>query len=281
MKKLIAAFDGLNFSESTMNYAIFLAKHAHAHLVGVFLEDFTRHSYSMADISKFEGADFEKHLDELNDKDKVERNESIEIFEKACQNGGINYTIHRDRNIAIQELLHESIYADLIIISETETISRYEEPVPTSFIRNLLNDVQCPVIVAPPAYKPIDKIILLYDGEPSSVHAIRTFSYLFESMKNFEIEVISVKGGAQSMHLPDNKLMKEFIKRHYPKAQFLVLKGIPEDEIIKNMHREKNDPIIVLGAYRRSRISRLFRPSMADYLLQQLQMPLFIAHNKS
>ena len=281
MKKLIAAFDGLNFSESTMNYAIFLAKHANAHLVGVFLEDFTRHSYSMADISKFEGADFEKHLDELNDKDKEERNESIEVFEKACQNVGINYTIHRDRNIAIQELLHESIYADLIIISETETLSRYEEPVPTSFIRNLLNDVQCPVVVAPPDYKPIDKMILLYDGEPSSVHAIKTFSYLFESMKNFEIEVISVKGGAESMHLPDNKLIKEFIKRHYPKAQFLVLKGIPEDEIIKNLHREKKDPIVVLGAYRRSRISRLFRPSMADYLLQQLQIPLFIAHNKS
>lgn len=281
MKKFIAAFDGLNFSESTMNYAIFLAKHANAHLVGVFLEDFTRHSYSLADISKFEGAEFEKHLDEMNDKDKEERNESIDRFEKACQDVGINYNIHRDRNIAIQELLHESIYADLVIISETETLSRYEEPVPTSFIRNLLNDVQCPVIVAPPAYKPIDKIVLLYDGEPSSVHAIRTFSYLFESMKNFEIVVISVKGGAQSMHLPDNKLMKEFIKRHYPKAQFLVLKGVPEDEIIKNMHREKNDPIIVLGAYRRSRISRLFRPSMADYLLQQLQMPLFIAHNKS
>jgi nucleotide-binding universal stress UspA family protein len=281
MKKFIAAFDGLNFSESTMNYAIFLAKHANAHLVGVFLEDFTRHSYSLADISKFEGAEFEKHLDEMNDKDKEERNESIDRFEKACRDVGINYNIHRDRNIAIQELLHESIYADLVIISETETLSRYEEPVPTSFIRNLLNDVQCPVIVAPPAYKPIDKIILLYDGEPSSVHAIRTFSYLFESMKNFEIVVISVKGGAESMHLPDNKLMKEFIKRHYPKAQFLILKGVPEDEIIKNMHREKNDPIIVLGAYRRSRISRLFRPSMADYLLQQLQMPLFIAHNKS
>jgi nucleotide-binding universal stress UspA family protein len=220
-------------------------------------------------------------MHDLNDKDKEERDESIEIFEQACQNDGLNYSIHRDRNVALQDLLHESIYADLLIIGASETLTRYEEPVPSRFIRDLLNDVQCPVVVAPANYKPIDKIILLYDGEPSSVHAVRTFSYLFDSIKHFDTEVISVKSTEESFHLPDNRLIKEFIKRHYPKAEYVVLKGIAEDEIVKYLHLPKNDPMIVLGAYRRSKFSRLFRPSMADHLLQHLKMPLFIAHNKS
>lgn len=281
MKKFIAAFDGLNFCESTMSYAIFLAKHCNAHLVGVFLEDFLRHSYTVTDITKYEGADFDRHVQELNEKDQEERNESIEKFEQACQNAGIEHNIHRDKNVALQELLHESIYADLLIISASETLTRHEEPEPTRFIRELLNEVQCPVVIVPEKYKPIDKIILLYDGEPSSVHAVRMFSYLFDSIKHFETEVVTVKGKEESLHVPDNRLVKEFIKRHYPKAEYIVLKGTAEDEIIQYLHREKKDPMIALGAYRRSKFSRMFRPSMADYLLQHLKMPLFIAHNKS
>lgn len=281
MKKFIAAFDSLRFSESTLDYAVFLAKHSDAHLVGVFLEDFTRHSYTMADITKYEGEDFEHHMHELDEKDKVERNESVDKFELACQNAGINYTVHRDRNVAIQELLHESIYADLVIISEDETVTRYEEPAPTRFIRELLSDVQCPVVVVPAKYRPIDKVVLLYDGEPSSVYAVRMFSYLFESLKDFETQILTVKAREENLHLPDSRLMKEFIKRHYAKAEYIVLKGSAEDQIIQFLHREKKDPLIVLGAYRRNKLSRLFKLSMADYLLQHLKMPLFIAHNKS
>lgn len=281
MKKFIAAFDGLKFSESTLDYAIFLAKNADTHLVSVFLEDFTRHSYTIADITKYEGEDFDHHMHDLNLKDREERNESVEKFEEACRNAGINYTIHRDRDVAIHELLHESVYADLLIINEDETLTRYEEPAPTRFIRDLLNDVQCPVVIVPSNYLPVDKIIMLYDGEPSSVYAVRMFSYLFESLKEFETQILTVKGREDSLHVPDNRLMKEFIKRHYPKAGYMVLKGEAEEQIVQFLSHEKKDPLVVLGAYRRNKLSRLFKPSMADYLLQHLKMPLFIAHNKS
>ena len=280
MKKFVAAFDGLRFSESTLDYAIFFAKHAKAHLVGVFLEDIIRHSYGLADITKYAGENVDSHLQDLNENDREAQNESVYRFEQACQNSGLNYTVHRDRNVAILELLHESIYSDLIVINEDETLTRYEKPSPTRFIRELLNDVQCPVVIVPQKYKPVEKIVMLYDGEPSSVHAVRMFSYLFEEIKHFETQIVKVNAKEESMHLPDNRLIKEFIKRHYPKAEYIVLKGNAEDEIIRYLHREKKDPLIVLGAYRRNKLSRLFKPSMADYLLQHLKVPLFIAHNK-
>lgn len=281
MKKFIAAFDGLNFSESTMEYAIELAKTANAHLVGVFLDDFIRRSYGVAEIVNYEGSDLDKHLHELNDQDKEARAESVEVFEKACQGAGLNYSVHRDKNVALQELLHESIYADLLVIDGSETLSRISAEPPTRFIRELLNDVQCPVLIIPKNYKSFEKLILLYDGEPSSVFAVKMFSYLLEPMKHLPTEVISVKEPEASMHVPDNSLIKEFIKRHYPKAEYIVLKGIAEEEIYRYLHHSKEGAMVVLGAYRRGKLSRLFKPSMADYLLQHLKLPLFIAHNKS
>ena len=76
-------------------------------------------------------------------------------------------------------------------------------------------------------------------------------------------------------------MIKEFIKRHYPKAEYVVLKGIPEEEIYRYVYRLNEGAMVVLGAYRRGKLSRLFKPSMADYLLQRLNLLLFIAHNKS
>ena len=280
MKKIIAAIDGLKFSDSAVQYAIHLAKETNAHLVGVFLDDFTYHSYKIYDlVSKSGSVDEEKHQ-RLENKDQRTRDESVNQFSKACREAGLNCSIHHDRSIALHELLHESIYADLLVIGNKETLTHYEETIPTRFIRELLSEIQCPVLVVPQKYKPFEKIVLLYDGQPSSVHAIRTFSYLFPELKYLETEVISVKGAQNNRHVPDNHLMKEFMKRHFPQVHYTVLNGYADIEIPKNLKAQEDNMLVVLGAYERSRVSRWFRESMADVLMEQINTPLFIAHSK-
>ncbi|MEP7375714.1 MAG: universal stress protein [Chitinophagaceae bacterium] len=279
MKKIIAAFDGLKYSESTRDYALYIAKQTKTHLVGVFMDDPTYTSYKIYEMIVKEGASGGK-LKKFEAKDKATRDASAANFEKACQQPGLEYAIHRDRKIAIQELKHESIYADMMIIDSAETLTHYTEKLPTLFIRDLLSDTQCPVLVVPAKYKPIQKIILLYDGEPSSVHAIKMFSYLLPQLKELDTEVISVKPVDTTLHITDTRLMKEFMKRHYPKAKYTVMKGWAGDEIVKYLKQTKENALVVLGAYRRGTVSRWLRESMADILMRELKMPLFIAHNK-
>ena len=64
--------------------------------------------------------------------------------------------------------------------------------------------------------------------------------------------------------MPDNKLMKEFMKRHYPKAKYTVMKGWAEDEIVKHLKQTQENALVVLGAYRRGTVSQWFRESMAE-----------------
>ena len=278
MKKIIAAFDGLKFSESTRDYAVQLAKQNDAHLVGVFLNDHA--GYKIYDLVHEKGGLVGTAKKKLDKKDTKARAVAVKSFETACQKTGLEYTIHHDRNIAIQELLIESIYADLIVIDSRETLTNYPEKVPTEFIRDLLSHVQCPVLVAPHLFKPISKLVLLYDGEPSSVHAIKMFSYTLPALKEFPTEVIYVNDPKQSLHPTENHLMKEFMKRHFPKAIFTVLKGVAEPEIVNYLKKQKELPLVVLGAYRRGMVSRWFRHSMADTLMKDIRLPLFIAHNK-
>jgi hypothetical protein len=218
-------------------------------------------------------------IKQLDEKDKMKRDDAVLQFQKTCEKAKINFSIHRDRSIALQELKLESMFADLIIINEHEKFTQVEEKLPSRFMKDLLADVQCPVLVVPENYKPIDKIVLLYDGEPSSVYAVKMFSYLLNQFKGVPVEVFTVNNWKTDLHLPDNKLMREFIKRHFPEATYTVTKGDAEEQILGFLNNHKENELVVLGAYRRREISRWFKTSMADILMKELDTPLFIAHN--
>jgi nucleotide-binding universal stress UspA family protein len=274
MKKMIVALDGLKYSESAAAYAIYLAKQSNSFLAGIFLDDFTYHSYRVYDLIESSGE--EKEI--LEETDRGVRAEAVERFETACQDAGISYVVHHDQSIALQELLHESIYADLMVVDSKETLTHYNEKAPTRFIRDLLAETQCPVIVVPSEYKPIDKVMLLFDGSPSSVYAIKMFSYAFPVLKHLDTEVLTVKDPGSSAQLPDTRLLKEFMRQHYPKATYTVLKGHAEKEITEYLKKQFSYTLVILGAYQRGMVSRLLKTSMADVLIRELKQPLFIAH---
>ena len=280
MKKFLAVIDGFKISQSTIDYSTHLAQAADAHLVGVFLDDSIYRSFSTYKVMA-EHKDFDKIVNKLDEKDKIKRDAAVLYFQKACEKSKISFSVHRNKNIALQELKHESMFADLIIIDEHETFTKHHEQVPTRFIRDLLTDVQCPVLVVPKDFMPLEKIVLLYDGGPSSVYAVKLFSYIFGNLNDLPVEVYTVKvESLTNLKLPDNKLMREFIKRHFPKATYTVVKGDGEMQIKSHLRNHKENELVVLGAYRRSEFSRWFKNSMADTLMKDLDTPLFIAHNK-
>lgn len=279
MKKFLAVFDGYKMSKSTLDYAIQMAQVTNAHLVGVFLDEFIYRTYSVTKIIKtYE--DYDSVIKKLDAKDKVKRDKAALQFQTACEKAKIIFSIHRDTSIALQELKHESMFADLIIINEYETFTKNKEPLPTRFMKDLLGDVQCPVLVVPNVFKQVDKIILLYDGRPSALYALKMFSYLFSNFQDLPVEVYTVNDRMDNNNLPDNKLMREFIKNHFPKATYTVAQGYAEEQILGYLRKHNENELVVLGAYRRSELSRWFKTSMADILMRDLDTPLFIAHSK-
>ena len=70
------------------------------------------------------------------------------------------------------------------------------------------------------------------------------------------------------------------MKFYFPDAEYTFLKGAPEETILAFLEQQDEEVLVVLGAYRRSRVSRWFKPSMADTLMSKLKLPMFIAHNK-
>ncbi|OCX54005.1 hypothetical protein BEL04_06940 [Mucilaginibacter sp. PPCGB 2223] len=276
MKKISVAFDGLKFSTATMQYALKIAQESKALLSGIFLEDFLYHSYTTFDMVGSQGVSATK-LRGLIYEDKRTRAQAAAVFEDNSKKQGINYTVHFDKSFALEDLVKESIYSDLLLIGSSETLSHYHEEPPTSFIRNLLAKTQCPVLILPSEYHDISRVIMLYDGQPSSVFAIKMFHYLMPWLSKVEKEIIHV--GAD-VDRTDDKLLNEYITCHHPAAKYKPINGSPDIVISQYLKKAPPGSMAVLGAYGRGSLSRLLKASMADTLMQEIQMPLFIAHSK-
>lgn len=275
MKKLIVALDGLDFSESAAKYAAFLASSTKTYLTGVFLDDVTYHGYRIYHLLDDDGVS-ESKLKELNEKDDQVRKKSVIKFKKICDQAKIKYKIRHDRNMALEELISESIYADLLVMDRTNTFRQREEKAFGSFLKNALNNVECPAVIAPPAFKDFQNLIFLYDGSPASVYAIKMFSYLLSDFRTLPIEIVSVKQSSNYPNLSVKYLMNDWIKRYFTTISYTVLRGDPERTIAQYAKPKKNNSLFILGARKRGAFSYWFRESMAELLIQKVQAPLFI-----
>lgn len=279
MKKISAAFDGLKFSDGTMRYAIKMATESKSLLSGVFLDDILYHSYSIPDLARKHEASSD-NIKKLDQKDKDLRLQGAACFEANCDKAHIKYVIHHDKSFAVDELVKESIYSDLLVIGADETLSRFTEGQPATFVTEILANIKCPVLVVPRKYKEIEKVILLFDGKPSSVFAIKMFSCMMPWMRNLETELIAVTDPDDGTKFPDEMLIKEFISCHYHNVTYTLLHGDPVMEIENYLRRVSKNILVVLGAYGRGPVSRLFKVSMADHLIRELGEPVFIAHHR-
>ncbi|HTK19490.1 MAG TPA: hypothetical protein VL442_08255 [Mucilaginibacter sp.] len=278
MKKIIAAFDGLKFSEATLNYATELAISGKSVVAGVFLESFLYHSFNLFDMVGSQGISQTK-LKRLLKKDQETRQQSVESFKRSCDKLAINYLIHQDKSFAITDLLKESIYADLIVIDANETLNHLEPDKPTPFVKELLADAQSPVLVVPPVYQPFERVIILFDGHPSSVYALKMFTYLFPWTAKYPTEIVYVKDRKSAL-LPDGDLIGEYARCHFENLVITQLTGEPEDKLIAHLKKASPRTVVIMGAYSRGAVSRMFNNSMANKLMEALDIPLFIAHHK-
>lgn len=229
-KTFLAVFDGFNMSKSTLDHAIQMTQVANASLVGIFPDDAIYCNNNVTKVIR-SNTNYDERMKELDAKDRKKRDEAAQQFQKVCSKAGIRYSIHRDKDIAINALKQESMFADLMVINESETLARHKQKSPTRFMKDLLSDVQCSVLVVPDQFKPVDKVVLLYDGGPSSLYAIKMFSYLFGASMGLPVEVITVKEHyVATSRVTNNKLMREFIKGHFPRKNYTKTRVVPKNK---------------------------------------------------
>lgn len=271
MKKVIVICDGTNYSTGAFAFAHKMNELEAIHLTGLFvpsakyidLSDYT------ASLERNFGIDTETNVQTAQETGLIQR------FKESCVLYGIEHTVHADyKNFTIEDLKLETRYADLLLIGGELFYGEYETQSPNAYIRQLLHESECAILIVPEACNFPEKNILTYDGRDASVYAIKQFAYLFNFLTQNETILLDGSGKKNGI---SHDLCYEFIRSHYAQLTITAFEADVRVYFTTWVSAQKN-AIIVAGAYGRSVISELLKKSFITETLKVHQFPIFISH---
>ena len=273
MKKVIIALDGRHFPHGAFEFVKNINAASKILLAGIFL--------SPVDYSKvlaytgMEGLAIMPEWMERNEDDMLV-NKNISLFKDVCIAEGIDYRIHKDTNLmAISSLLEETRFADVLLVSSELFYENVQKAQPNFYLEEVLKKAECPVMLITENYKEPRQIILTYDGNESSVFAIKQFSYVFPELCKNETMLLSLAD--HENELPEYSMVTELVSRHYPNLKILSLPMTNKKEFT-NWAKNQQNSFIIMGAFSRSLFSELFKRSFANNVIHDIKMPIFISH---
>jgi hypothetical protein len=277
MEKILLVTDALKFNETSMDIATFLCDLTNAKLTAVFLENTeleARPIHVIQEAALIAGTTQDVTVSTARELKADCCNKNIERFREACKTRRIEGAVHRGRGVPQDEVVSESRYADLLLTDVRTSFSSINHSLPSNFVKDILADAECPVVVLPDSFSGIEQLVFTFDGHPSSVYAIKQFTYLFPALHHLPVTVVSINNES----LEERYKLKEWLHMHYREVTFEFSEGSARVGLLAALLK-RTHAFIVMGAYGRSAFSNLFNPSHATAILQTINQPVFIAHH--
>ncbi len=270
MKKILVLINDYKVPATALNFAIKFAVQNEATLFGIFAQSLKSRDDSylfpndinLTDKDLTTATDEDEHLQFLDT--------SVKLFADTCEAANVSFKTHTISTNHLDTLIDYSAFADLIVCDADTPPIHYS-------MNTFLADTHCPVLMINKDYINTDTLIFAYDDKLSSIYAIRLFTYLFGFYKNLPVHFVSVLP-TNVLGLEYDDLIREWLPLHYPNAKIEIIKGETKNELTNYINRLSN-PLIIMGAFGRSSLSRFFKESHANHIMTQTNAPIFIAHN--
>ena len=279
MKKLLVILNGADAPTHVISSAIAIAKATNAMLHAVFLIPFVyKAALAYPFLNDLSLATMDVSGVSIEEENQALTNDNIQLFVDACDNAKVTCKISSGHETPLEELIQHSAFADLVIAdAKTDFASTISMPLTVS-LSDLLTDAHCPVLLLQEEMRQPAEIILSYDGSFSSIHALKMFSYIFPEWRNVPARLLSI---TPDKHLEYEEYIKDWLPRHFTNADITLLKGTVKKEITEVIREHEHNTLVVMGAYGRTAISRLFRKSLSNTVINDTKAALFISHERS
>ena len=274
MDKILLVIDGIEPSIPALDFACYLGRLTRSKITGVFLENLPAEQKPV--LKTVHGSPIldweldETSLEYIGRQKMIDAN--ITRFKEACTSRSVQSNVHRDAGVPTKEIISESRYADIIVVDAATSFNKTFEGSPTEFVKDVLKDAECPVIIAPEDFEGLDEIIFAYDGSKSAAFAIKQFAYLLPELEDKRAILLALEWNEEDKHN-----IGEWLQNRYSAIGFQVLEGNTDDRLFDYLFKRKKS-MVVMGAYGRTSVSRFFKKSHADRIIKTMTLPIFISH---
>lgn len=277
MKKIIAAIDALHFAPQQVATFKYFAKEAQSPLTVICLDDIVS-ELTPAGVMYPGGYayNYEQITAESRAALEFRRDNNLKQLRELYDDGNVEIKVQETAGMPAEKVIEESRFADLLLINNSTSFATLYDTDPPRFVKDLLADAECPVMVLPEVMPTIKQIVFSYNGSYSSMYAIKQFTQLFPGYSDMPVKVVYVAEN-NNHTIPWEPKLREYMDLHYDTVEYAILNGEPATEFLALLIN-RNDCIVTYGAYGRSGVSRFFHRSDADNILRTVNIPVFITH---
>lgn len=270
MKNILLILNATVTPPHVMDAAINIARSTSSLLHTVFIN----YESDLAGYNYLFPNDLNLTMNTLTGKSVAEENAAlsasqVKLFTDECNHAGVECLIEPQIDISLGDIIHYSSFSDFILVDAHENISEHH-------IADLLVSAHCPVyLVSKDAAKPAS-IVLAYDGNPSSIYAVKLYSYLFPEFKDLPTYVVYAHSDKEAV-LPHEKELTAWLKGHFTNLHIKTLHGAVAPVLV-DFSTTLPHPLVIMGSYGRGVLSRIFHQSHANKLIEAGKSSVFITH---
>lgn len=270
MKRILIVSNEFGFTQNVIRFAVEAARADGSLLHSIFMQPLHEEEelgYLFPNDYRLTGQNPAGESYQQQDRQLIDAN--LQYFKDECTAAGVSFSVDPRWQTTLKELIEQSYFADLIIMDSDADAGPYR-------LKDLLTDAHCPLCLISSRARPVERVVLCYDGSDSSIYALKLYSYLFPQWRDKPTTLLTVNSNGVAGEGEGDTLA--WLYQHFPGAQRAVVAGNTQRELVQYVSQNDQGAFVVLGSYGRGALSRLLHQSTADILLEQTGASLFIAH---
>lgn len=163
--------------------------------------------------------------------------------------------------------------ADLVVIGKRGEAADFASLHLGANLERVIRGSKHPVLVTSRAFKPVQKVLIAWDGGPSARKAVK---HAAEGKLLKDLDILLFKAGPDNdVNRADLKEAASQLEAAGQKVRTLIKDGDPELLIVDTVKNEEID-LLVVGAYGHSRIRQLIIGSTTTSLIRTCKVPLLM-----
>jgi hypothetical protein len=273
--------DSSEVNVNTIRFAAYLTRLTHSKLTGIFLDNpepvevgevIIKETTELSEMV-LESVVIRKTESDV-DLEKM-KEENIRVFHEVAGQEGVQAFIESD-TISTGDIIQKTRFADILVIDAKTQFFGTDQGGISHFVKDTLQDAECPVVIAPEDYVNIDNIVFCYNGIKSSVFAIKQFMYLFPQLTYKRVKIINLN--AEDQRSPDEeRVFADWLKYHFKDVEFLLMNDDAIPAFFNYLIKKRND-FVVMGAYGKGLLASFFGNDGNEDVGRTTNVPLFISH---
>ncbi|MEO5995935.1 MAG: hypothetical protein ABIN89_04390 [Chitinophagaceae bacterium] len=273
MRKIILISESKQFTKAVMELLCKVQQERSLFLVGGF-----SHTLNYTELSKASGYASKALVGDLIERDQETVDENLLFFKNDCKRQLIKFRVYEENYLyEIENLVNESRFADLLIISNKMFEKSDVVLKRTLNLKQIMHKSECPVLILPENLSVLKRLIIAYDGKKESMFALKQFCYLFPELLDLPAEIVYLNEDEYN-DVPKMNLLKEYTMQNFSSINISKISINPKEDFAR-WASSKKDTLVIAGAYGRTGLFNSFPDSFIDPILEMQQIPVFISHH--